>query len=245
MRHLWLGARATLWYILAAIICVPWMIVLYLCWPLPFIVRAKVLASWSRVIHYLTVIVCGITYRIEGREHLLQDQAVIYFSKHQSAWETIIFPGIFPKHCYLLKKELLNIPIWGWGLRTAKPIAIDRSQNLRAFKQVIKEGKSRIKEGISIILFPEGTRVAPTAHPKFHKSGAALAKATGALVVPVAHNAGNFWRKNSFLKYPGCITIKIGPPINTEELSVDALNEKTYEWMCQSMKTLGKNCRSI
>ena len=131
-------------------------------------------------------------------------------SKHQSAWETVAFQVIFPPQVYVIKRELLWIPFFGWGLAMVSPIAIDRRAGMRALKQMLEQGKDRLARGFWVIVYPEGTRIAPGERGTYQTGGAAIASHAGAPVLPVAHNAGTCWRRNAFLKYPGTITVSIG-----------------------------------
>ncbi len=156
---------------------------------------------------------CGLDYRVEGREHLPGGAAII-LSKHQSAWETIAFQEIFPPQTWVLKRELMWIPLFGWALALLRPIAIDRSAGRKAIEQVIEQGRERLQSGIWVVVFPEGTRVAPGTRKRYGMGGAVLAAETGYPVVPVAHNAGSFWPRRGFLKRPGTVRVVIGPVID-------------------------------
>jgi 1-acyl-sn-glycerol-3-phosphate acyltransferase len=148
-----------------------------------------------------------------GAEHIPQIPGIV-LSKHQSAWETLAFQEIFPPQVWVLKKELLLVPFFGWGLAMTSPIAIDRSSKKAALKQIVSQGKDRLKKGFWIVVFPEGTRIAPGKKGRYGIGGAWLATHTGAPVVPVAHNAGRFWGRNALIKLPGTITVSIGAPID-------------------------------
>lgn len=221
--------RSALWYLTTAITVILWTLFVYMAFPFGYKATLNTARSWSTLMLWLTRWICGIRYEIIGRENL--KKPVIFFSKHQSAWETIVFPGLLPMNCFVCKKSLLNIPVFGWSMRITKHIPIDRTQGMQALKSVIREGQNRLNLGISIVIFPEGTRVAPHQHPKFHKSGSALAKATGAPIIPIALNAGQCWRRNSFLKYPGKVTVVIGPAFDTQGKSVDEINDTMYAWI--------------
>ena len=141
------------------------------------------------------------------------------------------FQQIFPPQVWVLKRELLRIPFFGWGLAMTSPIAIDRASRGEALKQMLEQGKDRLQQGFWIVIFPEGTRMAPGQAGKYRIGGAWLATHTGALVVPVAHNAGEFWGKNSFIKLPGTITVSIGVPINPAGMKPDELNVRVEAWI--------------
>ena len=233
--------RSALWYLVTVITVLIWTPLVYISYPLGYRVVLGTARSWAWMTLWVTRWVCGIRYEIIGAENLKTTPA-IFFVKHQSAWETLGFPALLPMNCFVCKKSLLNIPFFGWAMRITKHIPIDRSQGVSALKSVIREGKDRLGKGISIVIFPEGTRVEPYTHPKFHKSGSALAKATGYPVIPIALNSGHCWRRNSFLKRPGTVTVVIGPPMNTRDKTVDEINDSTYAWMKHAMEKMeGEN----
>lgn len=204
---------------------------------LPPQTRFRLIAGWSRAVIALARSVLGIRYRIEGLEHLPPGPAII-LSKHQSAWETLAFQVIFPPQVLVLKRELLWIPFFGWGLALMSPISIDRSRGASALKRMLAQGRQRLAQGFWIAIFPEGTRVPPGARGEYRVGGAWLAVKTGAPVVPVAHNAGLFWRRNAFLKRPGTVTLLIGEPISPEGLTPEALNARVEDWIESRMPAL-------
>ncbi len=233
MYKLWLLIRSLTFYLSLALTSIMWVGFLYLLMPFNVRYRLRLASAWCGVSGFLARVICGISYEVKGRDNL--HRSVLYFCRHESAWETIILPWVLPEVCIVCKRELLMIPIFGWGLALLKPIAIQREQSLRAFKQVVAQGKDRLHQGLSVLVFPEGTRVAPDEFPPYHKSGGALAKGTGFPVVPIVHNAGHVWRRNSLIKYPGKITVVIGEPIDTKGLTLVQLNEAVYRW-CQETR---------
>ncbi|NBX04358.1 MAG: 1-acyl-sn-glycerol-3-phosphate acyltransferase, partial [Alphaproteobacteria bacterium] len=152
---------------------------------------------WANGVLFLARIICGITYEIRGREHMT-DEPVIYASKHQSAWDTVIFLTLF-KHCpaYILKRELLRIPLWGWYLWRMKMVAIDRSGKASSMKQMIKDSKEALAAHRPIVIFPEGTRTAINGKGEYHPGVLALYSFLKVPVVPVALNSGAFWGKDA------------------------------------------------
>ncbi len=205
-----------------------------LTFPFPHRLRYRFISGWSRLQLWLARWLCGIRYRVEGREHLPEGPAVI-LAKHQSAWETIAFQAIFPIQTWVLKRELLWVPFFGWGLALLKPIAIDRGARRKAVTQVIEQGQERLRDGIWIVVFPEGTRMAPGTTRRYGIGGAALAAETGYPVVPVAHNAGSFWPRRGFLKKPGTIRVVIGPTIHTHGKSAEEINRVAEGWIETTM----------
>jgi 1-acyl-sn-glycerol-3-phosphate acyltransferase len=174
--------------------------------------------------------VLGIDYRVVGKENLPKGPAVI-LSKHQSTWETLAFQVIFPPQVLVLKRELLWIPFFGWGLALTSPIAIDRASGAHALRRMAELGRERLAQGFWIAIFPEGTRVPPGTKGKYHPGGAWLAVQCGAPVVPVAHNAGLLWGRQAFLKRPGTVTVEIGAPIDARAHTPESLNAAVENWI--------------
>ena len=193
--------------------------------------RCKVARSWSRVVLFFLKAICGLDHRIRGIENL-PDGAAIAMVKHQSAWETIALRSILPlQQIWVLKQELLHIPLFGSALALFEPIAIDRSAGRSAIKQLIREGERWLDRGRWVIVFPEGTRVAPGDRRKYGVGGALLAERTGYPVVPIAHNAGVFWARRSLKKYPGRIDVMVGPQIATKGRSASEINQDVENWI--------------
>ena len=206
------------------------------CLPFPT-VRNAVIKSWAQINMWTLKVICGLDYRVTGL-HNLPGKPAIIMSNHQSAWETLCIQILFPPVSFILKKQLLWIPFFGWGLAAYRPIAIDRSKKTRALDQLINQGRERLEEGRSLVIYPEGTRMAPDSPGKFQVGGAMIAAKTGAPIVPIAHNAGYFWPKRSFLKYPGTIDIVIGELVNTEGKKARVINEEVENWVKATLETL-------
>jgi len=204
---------------------------------LPFPVRYRIITLWSQVTIGLAKHLCGIHYRVKGLENLPNRPAVV-LSKHQSAWETLAYQVILPPQVWVLKKELLRIPFFGWGLAMLNPIAIDRETGHSALKQVLDQGKDRLSRGFWVVVFPEGTRIKPGEKGKYNVGGAWLASHTDTPVVPVAHNAGEYWGKKAFLKHPGCITVSIGKPIYPDGRKATQLLQIAEEWIENEMRAI-------
>lgn len=208
----------------------PFSLIALLTFPLPVLLRFRVISYWSRMALWLLRVLCGIRHEVRGREHIPVTPAII-LSKHQSAWETLAFQQIFPPHVWVMKRSLLLVPFLGWGLAMLRPIAIDRGAGREALKQVTDQGRDRLKRGLWIVIFPEGTRVLPGQIGRYGIGGAWLATHAGAQVVPVAHNAGEFWGRNTLRKFPGTITMSIGAPIDPAGMKPSELNEKVQAWI--------------
>jgi 1-acyl-sn-glycerol-3-phosphate acyltransferase len=194
------------------------------------IARSRMASYWAHCSLFWLKLTCNLGFEVRGRENIPNHPSII-LCKHQSAWETIALQVIFPPQIWVLKRELLYIPIIGWAWMAMDTIPIDRSAGREALKKLVTYGKDRLAKGLWVVIFPEGTRTAPGARSKYHIGGAWLAAHTQTTVVPVAHNAGLFWRKNAFLKYPGTITLSIGKPIETAGLKADVLNQQVEDWI--------------
>jgi 1-acyl-sn-glycerol-3-phosphate acyltransferase len=205
--------------------------------PRPRHARYRVISGWSVVMLWLLRRLCGVSWSVEGREHLPLRPAVI-LAKHQSAWETLAFQSIFPQQVHVLKRELLWLPFFGWGLALMSPIAIDRARGVSALRQIARKGKERLEQGFWVVVFPEGTRVSPGERRKYQLGGAWLAAHAGAPVVPVAHNAGRAWPRNSFLKHRFHITVRIGPAIQSAGRDPSEINAEAEAWIEAQQKTL-------
>lgn len=197
--------------------------------PLNPITRNDLISGWARSMLWWLKVTCNIRHEITGVENIPNSPSII-LGKHQSAWETFAFQAIFPTQVYVLKRELLWIPIFGWGLAMSSPIAINRTAGREALKQLVEKGKDRLAKGLWVVIFPEGTRIESGKRGKYHIGGAWLATHTKTQVLPVAHNAGDFWPKG-FIKKPGVIQIHIGKPIQTAGLKADAVNQQVESWI--------------
>jgi 1-acyl-sn-glycerol-3-phosphate acyltransferase len=229
--------RSTLFALALCLVTPPYALFALLTFPLPRMTRYRLISGWSRLVIRLARWILGIEWRVEGRENLPARPAVI-LSKHQSAWETMAFQLIFPPQVLVLKRELLWIPFFGWGLALMSPIAINRSRGMRALRTIARRGRERLAQGFWVVVFPEGTRVAPGSQREYHPGGAWLASASGAPVVPVAHNAGLLWPRNAFLKRSGTVTVRIGPPIDATNRDPQTINELARTWIEEQQKAL-------
>lgn len=238
MRFVIAALRSTLYFLLQIIITPPYALVVLATYPLSPLNRYRVISGWSHIMLFLARFICGVRYCVLGTENIPKKPTIV-LSKHQSAWETLAFQQIFPPQVWVLKKELLHIPFFGWGLAMTSPIAINRSRGKAALKQIIRQGRDRLQKGLWIIIFPEGTRIDPGKKGRYGIGGAWLATNTGVSVVPVAHNAGVLWGKNSFIKFPGTITVSIGEPIDPAGMDANELNNKVEEWIELEVTRIG------
>lgn len=244
MSRISIVLRSTLYALLQIIITPFYFLIVLAAFPLPPLRRYRITSGWARLMLHLLRVICGIHYRVTGKEHIPQTPSII-LSKHQSAWETLAFQLIFPPQVWVLKRELLLVPFFGWGLAMTSPIAIDRSSRKAALKQIVEQGKNRLGTGFWIVIFPEGTRIPPGKKGRYGIGGAWLATHTGALVVPVAHDAGEFWGKNAFLKLPGTITVHIGAPIDPAGMEPGDLNARVESWIEGEMAQLDTEKRKM
>lgn len=229
--------RSILYLLLAVLITAPFGLFVSLSIVLPMRFRYRVIAVWRAGFMVLCRYVLGLHYQVIGRENIPATPSVI-LCKHQSAWETVSLQEIFPPLVFVLKKSLLMIPFLGWAFAAVKMISIDRSAGKDALRQVIEQGCERLKAGYWVVIFPEGTRIAPGERRRFKPGGAHLAVRAGALAVPVAHNAGEFWARNAFVKKPGQITVSIGPAIDPTGKTAAEITELAEQWIESEMRRL-------
>lgn len=206
-----------------------------LCVIFPFPVRYRISRLWAQFVLWLAKVCCGLDYEIEGLQYFENVDTAIVLSKHQSAWETIAFRHILPMHSVLLKRSLLWLPFWGWAMATLKPIAIDRKNQRAALRKLLGQGTAYLNQGLWVVIFPEGTRTAPGEAKKFNAGGAMLAQQSGYPVIPIVHNAGVYWPRYSFLKYPGTIKVKIGPMIAGKGRKAQEINAEAEAWIASAM----------
>ena len=179
----------------------------------------------------------GITHEVAGWENVPKTPAVV-MSTHQSAWETLFLESRLPNQCWIVKKELLWLPFVGWGLMAIRCIAIDRSSGHAARDQIVQQGAERLKEGLWVTIFPEGTRVAPGKRGRYGIGGALLATRTGTQILPIAHNAGEYWGRYAFKKNPGVVKVVIGAPIATEGRDPISVNNEVQDWIEARMREI-------
>jgi 1-acyl-sn-glycerol-3-phosphate acyltransferase len=203
-----------------------------------FKIRWKIGHAWCAIISWMTRVFCGLTYEVEGMENFDPNQPAVILSNHQSAWETLALRYILPPHSVVIKRELLYLPIWGWSLLTLKSIVINRKNQRASLRDLLEQGSRYLNEGLWVLIFPEGTRAPAREVLKFNIGGAMLAHKAGFPVVPVAHNAGDFWPRYSFFKYPGVIKLKIGPVIETQGRKASEINADAEKWIAEALKNM-------
>ena len=191
---------------------------------------ARLILAWAEVS-------CGIRYDVTGWENV-PDRPVVLMAKHQSAWETIFMQAKFPPQCWIVKRELLWLPFVGWSLMVIRAIAINRKSGHSARDQIVEQGARRLAQGMWISIFPEGTRIAPGKRGRYGIGGALLATRTGTPILPLAHNAGEYWPRYAFRKHPGRVKVVIGPLIPAQGRDVISVNNEVEGWIEARMREI-------
>lgn len=192
--------------------------------------RHRFVNHWTRMIMWLLRHLNGVEIEVEGREHIPQGEPLVVMANHQSPWETFYLHLLISPQATVIKRELLWIPFFGWGLALLNPIPIDRKKPVQALKKILREGQKRLNEGMSVVIYPEGTRQPPGQVGRFNPGGAQLACRSKRRVLPIAHNAGDCWPARSLLRKPGRIRLVIGPPMSCDQ-GVEALNAQVEQWI--------------
>lgn len=213
-----------------ALLAVPFSIAAIVALALPYRWRYGLVSRWTHINLWWLDKTCRLNHQVIGLENI-PEQPTIIFCKHESAWETLALQRYFRPQVWVIKRELLWIPFFGWGLATLRPIAIDRSSSREALAQILDQGRARLDDGCWVVIFPEGTRVAPGERRRYRQGGALLAHETGCPVLPIAHDAGDYWPRNGFIKRPGTIRLTIGPLIPTAGRSAGEINDAAEAWI--------------
>ncbi|ODN43000.1 lysophospholipid acyltransferase family protein [Piscirickettsia litoralis] len=229
--------RSIIYYIIVGIITVFISITSIITLPLPFKIRYNYIMAFCPIALLCARWICGIRCNIEGKEHLSGEKVAVIISNHQSAWETFLFPTIFPPLAIIIKKSLLKIPFWGWSFASLEPIAINRDDGKKAMLQILRQGKAAVDKGRWIVIYPEGTRSQPGEIAPFKKGSGILAASLHQPIFPIAHDAGKCWPKNSFIKYPGTVNVRIGNKIDTKNKKHDQINSECYEWIKEQLQS--------
>ncbi|MBK7899413.1 MAG: 1-acyl-sn-glycerol-3-phosphate acyltransferase [Azonexus sp.] len=226
------------WVIVLTVVLAPFIILFALLGARD--IAFRIVALWRRGFLGAVALILGIDCRVLGRENMPAEPSVM-LAKHQSAWETVALQELVPAgaNCvFVLKKELLRLPFFGWSLAAMRHISIDRTAGRQALDQVVEQGRERLADGCYVIVFPEGTRVAPGQKRRYKVGGAYLANHVGCKVVPVAHDAGELWPRQAFLKRPGTITVSIGPAFDATGLSEQEINQRAEAWIEGEMRRI-------
>jgi len=230
--YLVLSLSSLIWS-LVGLVCAPFMSSFERRWRF-------VIQNWCRFAVWWAKYCVGIRYEIEGLENIPKQPCVV-LAQHQSTWETFFVTTLFSPLAHVIKQELRKVPVFGWAIATFKPIAIDRSNPRAALKQVAEIGGERLQQGFWVLIFPEGTRMPPGQMGKFTRSGASLAVNAGLPVLPIAHNAGKFWPKEGWAKYPGTVRVRIGEPMYGEgegPRAIADLSTRAENWVRQAQHDL-------
>jgi len=231
--------RSLIFLILFCVIIFPYSILCLMAMIFPLRVRYAMVSGWTGWMIWLLKVTCRVDYKIEGLENIPKDQACVVLSKHQSTWETLILPTLFHETAIIIKRELLWLPCFGWGLMVIDPIAINRSKKSSAMEQILTKGKRCLEQGRCILIFPEGTRMPVGTVGNYRPGGARVAiNAGGYPIIPVAHNAGRYWPKRKFIKLPGTVHMVIGKPIETKNRQPEEVTEEVKNWIESTMKRI-------
>lgn len=223
--------RNLIYWLVLVVLTPLFFLALFVAAPLPRRTRHRVGETWAHVLLWMLEHVIGLKYRVIGREHIPAEPSIIC-SKHQSGWETLALQKIFPSQIYVAKRELLWIPFFGWGLALMNPITINRTDRVNANRRMQQQGLERKRHGFWITVFPEGTRIKPGVAGHYKLGAARMARQLTMPLVPVAHNAGEFWPRNAFLKHPGEITVVIGPAIHPSDAhGPEEMMHRAQDWI--------------
>ncbi len=231
----WLGSVLFTFFLFASVPIYAPLVLLTA--PLPRRWSYRAACYWVDAQLWMLDKLCGLRHEINGIEHLPTEASVVLM-KHSSAWETLAQLRLFPRQTWVLKRELIWVPFFGWVLQLLKPVAIDRRGGRVAVEQVISQGRERLAEGLWVVIFPEGTRVPFGQTGRFGLSGALLAKGAGKPVIPVAHDAGRYWPRRGWLKRPGTIRVRIGPPIGTTGRDPRDVMAEVRKWIEETLVEL-------
>jgi 1-acyl-sn-glycerol-3-phosphate acyltransferase len=223
-------ARSLIFTTLMFLSVLPWSIVVAAGRVSGYSTSYALVIAWIRGVFWLLDKLCHLNFRVEGTENIPVQNSVVLL-KHSSAYETLAQFLVFPLQCWVVKHELLWAPFLGWAVAAVRPIAINRGAGQQAVAQVLAKGKARLLEGHWVMIFPEGTRVAPGETRRYGLSGVLLAQAAGRLLVPVAHDAGDYWPRRGLRKRPGTVTFRVGPPVDPAGRDPRQVTEEIQAWI--------------
>ena len=230
--------RSILFTAILFISVLPFAILILLARPFGTEASYRVAMTWVRTVMASCKILCRLDFSIEGQEHIPDSNCVV-FSKHSSAYETLAQWLVLPRHTWVLKRELIWAPFFGWALACLQPIAINRNAGRAAVAQVIQQGKKRLDEGLWVLIFPEGTRMSAGETRRYGVSGTLLAQEAKTLILPIAHNAGDFWPRRGWRKLPGTVQFVIGPPVDPSDRDPREVNMELQNWIETKVAELG------
>ena len=224
------AVRSLLFMLILIVVTPPYTLLVILCRPLPHKMRRHSVVPWVSFVIWLVKHVLGIPYRLLGAENI-PARAAIVLAKHQSAWETFMLQEVFRDTVFVWKKEIKYIPFFGWALASIPMIETDRSATKAALQRLVDQGRDRLDNGYTVIIFPEGTRSRPGSKNRYKVGGAHLAVETGTPVVPVALNSGEFWGRNALFKRCGTVTVSVGPAIDPAGLTANEVLSRAETWI--------------
>ncbi len=236
-NYLVLWLRSLAFWVVFPVSLVVMATLLLLTLPFSLQTRWSLLQVWVHFILWWLKVTCKLTHEVQGDEHI-GEQASIVFAKHQSTWETVALQQIFPIQVWVAKRELMWIPFFGWGLALMKCIHIKRGTGRAAVKQLVTQGQARLDDGLWIVIFPEGTRIPAGQTGRYRVGGAILSEQTGYPIIPVAHNAGEYWPRRSFIKRPGIIQVRIGAPISPHGKTPQEILDEASGWIEKQMEAI-------
>jgi 1-acyl-sn-glycerol-3-phosphate acyltransferase len=229
--------RSLLFLLILVVVTPPYTLLVILCRPLPHHMRRQSVVPWVNFTIWLVKHLLGIPYRLLGAENIHARSSVV-LAKHQSAWETLMLQEVFRDTAFVWRKEIKYLPFFGWALASIPMIETDRSASKASLKRLVDQGRHRLENGYTVIIFPEGTRSQPGEKNRYKVGGAHLAVETGAPVIPVALNSGEFWGRNALFKRSGTVTVSIGPAIDPAGLTANEVTRRAEEWIEAEMSRI-------
>ncbi len=231
------AARSLLFLLILLIVTPPYTLGVILCRPLPHHMRRQSVVPWVNFAIWLVKHVLGIPYRLVGAENI-PAHACIVLSKHQSAWETLMLQEVFKDTVFVWRKEIKYLPFFGWALAAIPMIETDRNVSKATLTRLVEQGRHRLENGYTVVIFPEGTRSQPGSKNRYKVGGAHLAVETGTPVVPVALNSGEFWGRNALFKRCGTVTVSVGPAIDPAGLTASEITNRAEAWIEAEMRRI-------
>lgn len=229
--------RTIMFYFFWTLVSIFWTCLIVISCVLPFRWRHRLATQWSDITLFLLRIICGVRYEVQGEAHI-PHQAVVIVMNHQSTWETIFAPQLQRQQTWVMKRELLWIPFFGWAMALLRPIAINRAHKREAMRQIIAQGEKHIQQGFSIVMFPEGHRFPVDAPIHFKLGAVKLASALELSILPIAHNAGKCWSRGGWI-HAGMIRVQIGKSVQlAQDSDVSEINQMLQQWVSATRDSL-------
>jgi len=229
--------RSLLFLLILVLVTPPYTLFVILCRPLPHHVRRRSVVPWVNFTIWLVKHLLGIPYRLLGAENIPAHAAIV-LAKHQSAWETLMLQEVFKDTVFVWRKEIKYLPFFGWALASIPMIETDRNASRSSLRRLVEQGRDRLDNGYTVIIFPEGTRSRPGSKNRYKIGGAHLAAETGRPVIPVALNSGEFWGRNAWFKKCGTVTVSVGPAIDPQGLGANEISDRAEAWIEAEMRRI-------